>query len=330
MRDIDLKTLRLFVAVCDHRNMARAAKEMHIEPSAISKRIAQLESDLAVPLLVRTRRGVQPTPAGIVLLEHARTALFTMERIANDVAGFKRGLVGSVTVCASASAIAETLLDDIASFLRQPEHENVKVSVDEQISLELVRRVRDGETSIGVCWDSADLQGLTHLPYRHDHLALAVHPGHPLARHTSLSFEQTLDYEHVGLPPSTAVHTMLRRAAAALGRSVSYRMIVSTLDATFRVVAANLGISVVPAEVGRTYARLFDMKIVALTDPWAERRFAVCFKDYEALQPAARRLVEHLTVLRPLHANNGLANVAGKTKVDGRSKFAHNRVIDRR
>lgn len=295
MRDIDLKTLRLFVAVCDHRNMARAAEEMHIEPSAISKRIAQLESDLGVPLLVRTRRGAQPTPAGTVLLEHARNALFTMDRIVHDVAGFKRGLVGSVTVCASASAIAETLLDDIALFLRQPEHENVKVSVDEQISLELVRRVRDGETSIGVCWDNVDLHGLTHRPYGQDHLALAVHPAHPLARHTSLSLEHTLDFEHVGMAPSTAVHTMLRRAAVALGRSVSYRMIVSTFDAMFRVVAANLGISVVPAEVGLTYARIFDMRIVPLTDAWAKRRFAVCFKDYEALQPAAQRLVDHLT-----------------------------------
>lgn len=295
MRDIDLKTLRLFVAVCDHRNMARAADEMHIEPSAISKRVAQLEGDLGVPLLVRARRGVQPTPAGIVLLEHARNALFTMERIANDVAGFKRGLVGSVTVCASASAMAEALLDDIAAFLRQSEHENVKVSVDEQISLELVRRVRDGETSIGVCWDHVDLQGLTQRPYRQDHLAVVVHPAHPLASHDEVSLEQTLDFEHVGMPPTTAVHTMLRRAAATLGRSVSYRMIVTTFDATFRVVAANLGISVVPAEVARTYAQLFAMKIVPLTDAWAERRFALCFKDYEALQPAAQRLVDHLT-----------------------------------
>ena len=39
MRDIDLKTLRLLVAVCDHRNMARAAEQAHIEPSAISKRM---------------------------------------------------------------------------------------------------------------------------------------------------------------------------------------------------------------------------------------------------------------------------------------------------
>ena len=294
MRDIDLKTLRLFVAVCEYRNMARAAREMHIEPSAISKRVAQLESDLGVPLLIRARRGVQPTPAGIVLLEHAHSALFTMERIATDVSGFKRGLIGSVSVCASASAIAETLLDDIAAFMRQPEHHNVKVSVEELISLEVVRRVRDGETSIGVCWDNVDLQGTMHRPYRQDHLALAVHPEHALARHASVSLEQTLDFEHVGMPPSTAVHTMLRRAATAVGRSVSYRMIVSTFDATFRVVAANLGISVVPFEVGRSYARIFDMKIIPLTDEWAKRHFAICFKSYDALHPAAQRLVDHL------------------------------------
>ena len=63
MRDIDIKTLRLLVAVCDLQNIKRAAVQEHIEPSAISKRIAQLEAALGTPLLVRSRRGVQPTPA---------------------------------------------------------------------------------------------------------------------------------------------------------------------------------------------------------------------------------------------------------------------------
>ena len=107
MRDIDLKTLRLLVAVCDHQNMARAAAQEHIEPSAISKRIAQLESDLGTPLLLRSRRGVQPTPAGLALLEHARTVLFTMDRIASDVASFSSGVKGRVRLVATVSAIAE-------------------------------------------------------------------------------------------------------------------------------------------------------------------------------------------------------------------------------
>jgi DNA-binding transcriptional LysR family regulator len=294
MRDIDLKTLRLLVAVCDHRNIARAAEEAHIEPSAISKRIAQLESDLGVPLLSRSRRGVEPTAAGIALLEHARNVLFTMERIASDVAAFGGGLKGRVSVCASASAIAEALLDDIASFMRAPAHQNIRVDVEERLSLELVRQLREGAASVGVCWDNVDLQGLAHRPYRQDRRALAVHADHPLAAEASVSFEQALAHEHVGLPPATAVHTMLQRAAARVGKTVSYRVIVSSFDAAFRVVAAGLGISVVPVEVAETYRPVLGIRVVPLTDAWAERRFVVCFRDFDALQPAAQRMVEHL------------------------------------
>jgi DNA-binding transcriptional LysR family regulator len=294
MRDIDLKTLRLLVAVCDHQNMGRAAAQEHIEPSAISKRIAQLESDLGTPLLVRSRRGVQPTPAGLALLEHARTILFTMDRIASDVGSFSSGVKGRVRLVATVSAIAESLLDDIASFMREPANRNIKVDVEERFSHELVRHLREGSASVGVVWDHVDRQGLEHRPYRRDRLALAVHPDHPLAGRKSLRFEQTLDHEHVGLHPTSAVHIMLQRAAARLGRTVSYRVVVSNFDAAFRVVAANLGISVIPAEVCGAVATTLGIKVIPLTDAWAERRFAVCFRDYGALQPAARRLVDHL------------------------------------
>ncbi|MBP0590945.1 LysR family transcriptional regulator [Paraburkholderia sp. LEh10] len=294
MRDIDLKTLRLLVAVCDHRNMARAAQEAHIEPSAISKRIAQLESDLGVPLLTRSRRGVEPTAAGNALLEHARSVLFTMERIASDVAAFGGGLKGRVSLCASASAIAEALPDDISSFMREPANQNIRVDVEERLSSDLVRLLREGAASLGVCWDNVDLQGLQHRPYRQDRLALAVHQDHPLANEASLCFDQTLEYEHVGLLPSTAVHTMLQRAAAGAGKSVSYRVIVSSFDAAFRVVAAGLGISVVPVEVAETYRPVRGIKVIPLTDAWAQRRFVVCFRSFDALQPAAQRMVDYL------------------------------------
>jgi DNA-binding transcriptional LysR family regulator len=294
MHDIDIKTLRLLVAVCEHGNMGHAARDAHIEPSAISKRIAQLEADLGVPLLTRSRRGVQPTQAGAALLEHARSVIFTLERAVSDIAAFGSGLRGSVSVCASASAIAESLLDDLASFMRMPAHENIRVNVDERTSKELVQRVRDGVASVGVCWDNVELGGLEARPWRSDRLALAVPAGHALARRKAVAFTDTLGYEHVGLPPSTAVHTLLQRAAARSGRTVDYRATVSNFDAAFRVVAANLGISVVPEEVGQSYTRIMNVRLVPLSDAWAKRRFIVCFRAFDALQPAAQRMVEHL------------------------------------
>ncbi len=295
MRDMDLKTLRLLVAVCDHRNMARAAEQEHIEPSAISKRIAQLEADLGTPLLVRARRGVEPTPAGLALLEHARTMLFTMDRIASDVSAFAVGIKGNVRLIASASAIAESLLDDVASFMREPANANIKVDIEERMSRDVTRQLREGSTAVGVCWDRVDLTGLQRKPYRKDRLGLAVHPDHPLAARSRIRFEQTLDHEHVGLQPSTAVHTMLNQAAARIGRTVSYRVIVSNFDSAFRVVAANLGISVIPLEVGQSFSLKTGVKLIPLTDPWATRQFAICFQRYDALQPAAQLLVTHLS-----------------------------------
>jgi DNA-binding transcriptional LysR family regulator len=294
MRDIDIKTLRLLVAVCDLQNIKHAAAQENIEPSAISKRIAQLEASLGTPLLLRNRRGVEPTPAGLALLEHARTMLFTMDRIESDIAAFSGGVRGHVRLVASASAIAEALLDDVASFMRQESNRNVKVDIEEGLSSDIVNAIRDGRAAVGVCWDSADFGTLRHRPYRMDQLALAVHADHPLAARESLSFGDTLRYEHVGLQSNSAVHRMLQRAAAQAGGSVDYRVIVSNFDAAFRAVAANLGVSVIPMQVGSAYASLANVRLLPLTDNWATRRFAVCFKDEATLQPAALRMVEHL------------------------------------
>src|SRR5256885_13195348 len=79
MKDLDLTTLRLFVAACDLGNIARAGEQQHIGSSAISKRMALLEEQVQAPLLERHRRGVVPTAAGLMLLEHARAMLRSEE-----------------------------------------------------------------------------------------------------------------------------------------------------------------------------------------------------------------------------------------------------------
>ena len=178
--------------------------------------------------------------------------------------------------------------------MRDPANRSIRVDIEERLSRDVVQVVGDGSASIGVCWDSIDFGELQHLPYRTDDLALAVHAEHPLAGRSSVRFEQTLEYEYVGLPPATAVHTMLHRAAARAGRTMSYRVVVSNFDAALRVVAAGLGIGVIPRQVTRGFTAQRGIKVIPLTDAWARRRFAVCFRDGAALTPAALRMVEHL------------------------------------
>jgi len=294
MRDLDMTTLRLFVAVCETQNMARAGEQEHIVASAISKRLAQLEETVGVTLLERRRRGVIPTPAGEIVLAHARAMLSAADRVARDMAGYGSGIRGQVRLLATVSSMAESLPDDIAAFLQMPEHRDVGVSIEESLSTEIVRALREGSAPLGICWDAADLEGFETRHYRSDHLAAVVQASHPLAGAQTCNFEETLAFDHVGMPAQTAVQTMLVRHAAILGRRIVYRAVVSTFDAALRCVRANLGIAVLPAEIARPIASAFNVRVVPLRNEWAQRRFAICFRNFSLLSPAAQLLVNYL------------------------------------
>ena len=294
MRDLDLQTLRLFAAVCDQRSIARVAEQESIVGSAISKRLAQLEDTLGTPLLLRKRRGVVPTPAGETLLEHARTMLTSVGQIERDMAAYATGTRGHVRMLVTASVMAESLADDVAAFLQDPAHRDIQISMEERVSPDVVQGIREGSASIGICWDAADLSGLQTRSYRSDHLAIVAHASHPVAQLPTVRFADVLGYEFVSMPALSAVQVLLARAAAVEGKTLAHRVLVSNFDAALRVVRANLAISVVPREVAAPFASTAPVRIVPLSDAWAQRRFAICFRDEVALPPAAQLLVQHL------------------------------------
>lgn len=294
MRDLDLTTLRLFVTVCETGNIARAGEKANIVGSAISKRLAQLEETVGTPLLMRKRHGVAPTEAGQALLEHARSMLASAARIERDMGAFAAGVRGQVRILASASALAESLADDVAAFLKDPKHRNIQVDLEERVSPDIVRGIREGVASLGVCWDAAEVGNLQSRPYRSDHLTMVVPQTHPLASRKKLRFAETLDYEHVSLPVNSAVQVLIHRAAAQLGRAIRQRIVVTNFEAALRVVRAGLAISLVPREVAEIYAQAYGLKIIPLAEPWAERRFIVLYRDADSLSAAAQLLAQHL------------------------------------
>jgi DNA-binding transcriptional LysR family regulator len=291
-RTFDPVTLRLFVAVCEERNIARAAEREAIVASAISKRVAALEEEFGVKLLVRGRRGIEPTAAGEVLLRQARDVLGIMGRMHVELSEFSGGVRGSVRVLASLSALAEFLPDDIGTFLAK--YESVRVSLEERVSSEIVRGVREGSADFGVLWDAGELSGLQTIDYRVDHLSVIVHLTHPLAQRKRVRFDETLDHDAVGVLPGSNMEAMLRRYAAMAGKELLQRVQVSSIDAACRIVAANLGVAILPREVAQPYVQALQLRMVALSDAWATRRFVICMRSGDTLTATARLLVDHL------------------------------------
>ncbi|MFO1287484.1 MAG: LysR family transcriptional regulator [Rubrivivax sp.] len=291
-RPLDPVSLQHFVAVCEEGSIARAAARESLVASALSKRIAALEAEVGVPLLLRRRHGVQPTPAGQALLARAREVLAGLDQLRVELDAFGQGVQGSVRVLASPSVLAERLPEDIAAFLeRQP---GIRIGLEERTSPDIVRGVRDGAADLGVLWDHIDLAGLPALPYRSDRLCVAMSPQHPLARRPSLAYAETLAEPSINVSPGGQLDQLLRRQAALVGRLPSHRMQVSSLDAGFRMVAAGLGLAVMPLEAATPHAGAGRMALVPLSDAWAVRRFVVVTRSAPLLPAAARLLAESL------------------------------------
>lgn len=303
MRDFDLISLRMFVTVCEEGSLARAAERAHVVSSAISKRLAQLEEQAGTRLMLRRRSGIELTPAGHALLEHARYLLDGSERLRRDMDSFRGGARGQVRLLASNAAITQWLIDDVAAFLQVPGHGEIRVNMEERVSPEILRGVLTGAASLGLCWDAATrgvagLEGLATRPYRQDRLCVAVPAGHPLAANASLRFAQTLGYEHVSHPPNSAFQILLQRQAGAAGVPLRQRIVVSNFDAALRAVRAGLAIALVPEPVVRQ-APAGGFTAIPLDEPWAARQFVLCYRLAPALPTAARMLADALAGAAP-------------------------------
>jgi DNA-binding transcriptional LysR family regulator len=293
-RRIDLTSLQLFVAVCELGSIGRAAEREFIAASAISKRLSDLEATLGTPLLYRHARGVDLTPAGESLLHHARSVLYSLEKMQGELSEYADGVRGHVRVHANISAIVQFLPEDLGAFTR--EHDAIKIDLEEHLSSEIVRAVHEGAADLGVCHVPEGTTELQSLPYRHDALVLVVPARHALAKRQAIDFAESLEFDHVGLHTNSSIYVAMHQAALAENRSIKLRIHVTGLDAMCRMIDNGLGIGVMPLRafelmqggIGR------GLQHITLNDAWARREIRLVARDFSSLPVAARLLVKHL------------------------------------
>lgn len=109
----DLQSLRVFALVAEHGSLTKAAEHGQLTLSAVSKRIAELESVTGSALFVRHARGVELTPAGRALLDHAAKVIEQVNRMAHEMSDYVAGGSGRWS-CGSGSACVAAEIEGMA------------------------------------------------------------------------------------------------------------------------------------------------------------------------------------------------------------------------
>ncbi len=288
----DLSSLALFIRIAEAKSITKAAAASHIALAAASRRVSQLEDQFGVSLLHRTARGVQLTPAGEALLFHARQMMDEVDQMRAEISDYALGAKGLVRVQANASALAQYLPGDLASF--SGAHPAIKVALGEERSSAIVAALLDGHADVGIVMEGAERgEALQLFDYRADTLVAVLPARHPL-RARRVDFADLLDHDFVGLESNTVISRILGQQADLANKTLRLRVQVKSFDVVARLIQSGLGIGVLPEAAVEAYERSMGLRHVRLNDAWAARRMYVGVRHYASLPGAARQLVDHL------------------------------------
>jgi DNA-binding transcriptional LysR family regulator len=294
MKDFDLTTLRLFVAVCEAKSIKRVADREQLDASAITRRLAKLEDQLQMPLIKRVRRGVQATPEGAILFEQAKKLVSDAQKIAIHLTQSKSALTGTLTLAASSANVASVLTEDLASFLLLPDHAKVQIVVKEMMSKDVVQAVRDGEASVGVIWDNTETSGLQHVDYWNDQIAVVMNHSHPLSDREQLHQVDIAHLDRVIMRNTLHTEAVLTRAGVITDAHRAFRLLVPTWEAGLRAAAQGVGVFICSAKLARFWAEPLKLHVKPLADEWNHQINKIIYPTGH-VNSLAMRLVAHLS-----------------------------------
>jgi DNA-binding transcriptional LysR family regulator len=288
----DLVDLQLFIAVADARSITGGADRAHLALASASERIKGLEAALGVALFKRGRRGVELTAAGESLLDHARLVLNNVEAMRGDLARFASGVRASVHLLANTSGLSEHLPRALASFLR--EHPDISVDVEERESTDIAAAIVNGAADLGFAAEHALPETIERFLFSEDRLMLVVSRRSALAGRRQIDFKDAAGHAFVGLTSATALQVHIGRHAARLGMRLHFRARLRDFDAICQMVAADVGVAVVPGAAARRCARSMGIAMLRIRDTWANRSLVICARSFKGLPHPAKQLVDHL------------------------------------
>jgi|SRR5882757_224781 len=225
--DLDLRKLRYFAAVAEHRHFGRAAEQLYIAQPVLSRQIRALEQEFGCALLVRTTRSVQLTPAGEQLHEEARAVFATVDAAVRRVHEVDRGVQRLVVAFASGLHVSDAVRAFAAT------HPDVEIELFGLHWWEQDAPLRDGRADVGYLRRPFDDTGLRTVPIGSEPKVACLPANHVLARRRALTCAD-LDGE-----PILDAHA--RRT--------------SSVEEKFELISAGHGIAMVPRSVARSYSR---------------------------------------------------------------------------
>ena len=287
----ELRHLVYFREVARQLHFRKAAESLAIAQPALSRAVAQLEAALDADLLNRTRRGVEVTPAGRLLLERIEPLLRSLAAIPDELRAAAGGEIGHLRVAFTGLAMATVLPGILREFNRR--FPGVRVELNESPTSAQLAALQSGELSCGFFHPDAPTPGLRTRVLLRERNGILLPPGHALAKKKSLRLRDFAATPFVLFPRAhnPGFYDRILAAFNAAGITLRIAEEVWPRANAIGLVRAGLGATFITPSEAQHLPK--DVMFRALTGPAPESRLVLGWRQPPDPEPA---LAAFLTV----------------------------------
>lgn len=287
--DLSLQLLDQFVVLARTKNFTRAAEELHLSQSALSRAIQKLEDQLGQPLFERKPREVVLTELGELLLQRAKHILQLMEDTFSELS--EAGRRGRIRLGAIPTIAPYFLPSLLSSFAKK--YPDIAVIVQEDTTENLIKRCHHGEIDLAILALPLLAKNLEVEALFDEELLLVVPVGHPLAASKTLPIDAV---EHFPFVMLNEAHCLSDNIATFCRRKAVQPVTVertSQLATVQELVSLNHGVSIVP-DMARKIDTSEQRVYRSFTGEKPRRTVAMMWNAQRFQSKAVNTLMEHL------------------------------------
>lgn len=270
---LKLRHYALLVALDRHRSITLVARQLSLTQPTVTRALADIEDIFMTPLFVRNRRGLEPTPAGVVVLARARLAVADNASLQQESQAVSAGRQGrlriDVTPYVSTQALDATWQHLFAL------HPQLALLAHEDTTHNLIQAVRSRTLDCAICRfsnDSTDDDLVQQLLYHQQAcLVVARSCADRMANHAALDIAQLTELDWIFPPPDTPIRQMINAIFAAAGRTVPVPIMETYAPRTVASALQQLprGITVLPCDIEHAVASTGGAEVLPQPLPWS-------------------------------------------------------------
>jgi DNA-binding transcriptional LysR family regulator len=289
---VNLDLLRLYCDIVRFQSFSRGAVANEVSQSAASQRIQQLEEDLGVRLLDRSKRPFAVTSEGQVFYEGCRDLLQGYAKLRARVASARNQLAGPVRVAAIYSVGLHEMSRHMQPFMAA--YPQAKVHLECLHPHKVVEAVINDEADLGIMSYPPVHRGLAVIPWRSEPMVLVCHPHHRFARRRIVRAEELQGENFVAFDPDLEIRKAIDRALKQRNIKINVVMEFDNIETIKQAISIAAGVGILPRPTVLKEIGIRTLAALPLDIPDLARPVGIIHRRRKQLSPIVARFIDSL------------------------------------